>query len=330
MSTSRAVVSTDQRGAVRIGLVLAGGGAKGSYQVGVVTYLAEAGVRLTAVAGASIGALNAAVVSAAPNLATAAYRLEAVWAEVGRAAGQASPPIGDLVFANQVARPDFLKNLLARQVDPAELGVGLPLWVSVYRSPPPRAGLPDWGWIADMVHARTGATAEWLHVNAMPQDERHTALCASAALPVFLPPKTLNGVRYRDGGITDNTPLRALLDHTACDLFIVVHLKRGTLWDAHDYASGRVIEIRPDESLAGNSTLSQLGAMLDFTSDRAAAMRRQGYHDAERALTTIRDVVLSVGSLRQAQNAMLDSLEMLDEAASKKNNSGLQIPGTAE
>lgn len=330
MNMSAEIVPTGQPGTVRIGLVLAGGGAKGSYQIGAVKYLAEAGVRLAAVAGASIGALNAAVVSAAPDLATAEHRLEAVWAEVGRAAGQVSPPIGDLVFANQVARPEFLENLLVRHVDPAELSGGLPLWVSVYRSPPPRAGLPDWGWIADMVRVGTSAMAEWLHVNAMPQGERHAALCASAALPVFIPPKTVNGVRYRDGGITDNTPLRALLDHTACDLFIVVHLKRGTLWDAHDYASGRVIEIRPDQSLAGNSTLSRLGAMLDFTSDRAAAMRRQGYHDAKRALTAIRDVVLSIGSLRQAQDAMLDSLQTLDEAARAKNYSSLQIPRTAE
>ena len=63
---------------LKCGLVLSGGGAKGAYQVGVVKALAEAGVRVDAVAGASIGALNGAIVAAAPSLADAAERLETV------------------------------------------------------------------------------------------------------------------------------------------------------------------------------------------------------------------------------------------------------------
>jgi hypothetical protein len=180
-----------------------------------------------------------------------------------------------------------------------------------------------------MVRVGTSATAEWLHANAMPQGED---MRRSAPAPHCLSfcrrrPSTASATEIE---VSPTTRRFGRCSTTPRDLFIVVHLKRGTLWDAHDCASGRVIEIRPDESLAGTSSLSRLGAMLDFTSDRAVAMRRQGYHDAERALATIRDVVLSIGSLRQAQDTILDSLETLDETASNKNNSGLQIPRTAE
>ena len=45
-----------------IGLVLEGGGAKGSYQIGVCKALAELGLEVGGVAGTSIGALNGAMI----------------------------------------------------------------------------------------------------------------------------------------------------------------------------------------------------------------------------------------------------------------------------
>ena len=70
-----------------LGLVLSGGGAKGAYQAGVVRCLAERGVRVSAVSGSSIGALNGAVIAGAPNLEAAAARLAEIWRTVA-----ASPP----------------------------------------------------------------------------------------------------------------------------------------------------------------------------------------------------------------------------------------------
>ena len=43
------------------GLVLAGGGTRGAYQVGVWKALQELGIKITAITGASIGALNGAL-----------------------------------------------------------------------------------------------------------------------------------------------------------------------------------------------------------------------------------------------------------------------------
>ena len=44
------------------GLVLDGGGARGAYQIGAWKALKEAGVRINAVAGTSVGALNGALI----------------------------------------------------------------------------------------------------------------------------------------------------------------------------------------------------------------------------------------------------------------------------
>lgn len=66
----------------KVGLVLSGGGAKGAYQVGVVKYLAEAGIEVQSVSGASIGALNGSIIAGASNMQEAFQRLNSLWQEL--------------------------------------------------------------------------------------------------------------------------------------------------------------------------------------------------------------------------------------------------------
>ncbi|PAT39622.1 phospholipase [Vandammella animalimorsus] len=65
--------------AISTGLVLSGGGAKGAYQVGVLKALLELGASIDMVAGASMGALNGAVLACAPSLPEGVQRLEKLW-----------------------------------------------------------------------------------------------------------------------------------------------------------------------------------------------------------------------------------------------------------
>ncbi len=44
------------------GIVLDGGGARGAYQIGAWKALKEAGIKINAVAGTSVGALNGALI----------------------------------------------------------------------------------------------------------------------------------------------------------------------------------------------------------------------------------------------------------------------------
>ncbi len=67
---------------MKVGLVLSGGGAKGAYQVGVIKALNELGTQVDAVAGASIGTLNGAILAAAPSLQEGAVRLEQLWMDL--------------------------------------------------------------------------------------------------------------------------------------------------------------------------------------------------------------------------------------------------------
>lgn len=64
---------------LKTGLVLSGGGAKGAYHAGVVKALDEFGIHVDAIAGASIGALNGAILASAPSLQEGASRLDQIW-----------------------------------------------------------------------------------------------------------------------------------------------------------------------------------------------------------------------------------------------------------
>ena len=64
----------------RVGLVLSGGGGKGAYHVGVIEALRAAGVRIDAIAGTSIGALNGTlVVSSGPALTRNVWEKLTTW-----------------------------------------------------------------------------------------------------------------------------------------------------------------------------------------------------------------------------------------------------------
>lgn len=64
---------------IKTGLVLSGGGAKGAYHVGVVKALAEYGIEVDAIAGASIGALNGSLLAASQSMQQGYEHLNRVW-----------------------------------------------------------------------------------------------------------------------------------------------------------------------------------------------------------------------------------------------------------
>jgi len=63
----------------KLGLVLSGGGAKGAYQAGILRYMAEQNIQPAMVSGTSIGALNAAIISAQKDILKASLGINTIW-----------------------------------------------------------------------------------------------------------------------------------------------------------------------------------------------------------------------------------------------------------
>ncbi|MER5770202.1 patatin-like phospholipase family protein [Streptomyces sp. NPDC001985] len=312
----------------RVGLVLSGGGAKGAYHVGVVEYLAEAGATVDAIAGASIGALNGAVLACADDLTGGAAALAAIWDEVIALSPDEVPPAAGKLpeettweqlrllpprLAGPVVRVSTLERLVTTHIDAARLGDGTPLWVSAFPAVEETGLLGGWSWAVDVVRSRIGARCEWLHVNELPEEERHQAVLGSSALPVILPPRRVGERLYRDGGLADNTPAGALARHARCDLVIVVHLTHGVLWDAHDHPDLSIIEIRPERGLGPGGPVGGASALLDFSPGRLRGLRGQGYEDARRVLEPVRAMFEGVGGMLAARELLRESIARLPD-----------------
>jgi NTE family protein len=320
----------------KIGLVFAGGGAKGAYQAGAVKYLAEIDFVPHIIAGTSIGALNGAVLAANSNFQDAAKQLDLMWTDLGNAniiqpdrgaiAQLASyilqtslPTLGAWatkllesigIFSNSksVFDPAPIENFLRRAVDPQQLHNGIELWVAVF----PSLNIPELRYdpamlVIDMIRAKMGQDAHWLHVQAAKSDRQiYDILLASAAIPLAFPQREINGNIYVDGGFADNVPLGALAAQ-GCTHAIVIHLENGAIWNRHQFPNQTVIEIRPHEPI-NKSDVPLYGdaiTFLDFSSDRIELLKQRGYADAKTCL----EPILKTLAIEQDRQKSLDLLQ---------------------
>jgi NTE family protein len=301
-----------------VALVLAGGGARGAYQAGVVRYLADVGTPVTAIAGASIGAINGAVLAGAPSLADGARRLRELWRQVAEQTGEA-PVAGDPAdpvtrLANlphhlrgPMLRRGFLDQLVTDHVEVAALRNGIPTLVSVFPSIDPYLGstFPAFvdrklhgpmrarglrlGWAVDCVRGYVlRQRSEWIRINELAPDAVHHAVLASAALPILLPPRAVGGRAYRDGGLggrfADNVPVGALCDVVGCDRVVIVHLEPLPLVNPNEYPGLDIIEVMPSRSLGTSGPAGWLSSLLDLAPSRVAELDELGYADARQLL----------------------------------------------
>lgn len=222
---------------MKVGLVLSGGGAKGAYQVGVLKALQELGTTIDVIAGASIGALNGAVLVSAPSISEGIKRLEELWLTLAETSplglnhasyinllASAGLHLNGVGYIDQLRkgaqniskRYGFdlpapfreidsglisskpLHDLLEQYLDPIGLAKGLPFFVSVFKS---QGGLNDLlRTITAEIGIRDTPESEFLHIQSLPENEQKEVLLASAAIPILFAPKNVNGEQYTDGG----------------------------------------------------------------------------------------------------------------------------------
>lgn len=279
----------------KVGLVLSGGGAKGAYQVGVLKALIQFGIPIHAISGASIGALNGAVLAAAPSLAEGSKRLEEIWLELAKDSPlqHQLPNYAQLLLAAGVREnlvvlllhslvsiaqgsglslPDEvhqrihagvmndspLKALLDKYIDHHALSSGIPFYVSLFRS---------YGSLLDIFRVMAAELrlmetreSEFVHLQSLLESERREALLASAAIPIAFAPRQVRGALYSDGGQGGWSKAQGNtpiqpLIDEGCDVVIVTHLSDGSLWSRHDFPDTTIIEIRPQSSIARDTAL---------------------------------------------------------------------------
>lgn len=242
------------------GLVLAGGGGKGAYQIGVFKALEEYGADdyITMVSGSSVGALNA-ILFAYGDIKMA----EDLWSGISHKTFLSVSP--DIWEKNQgLASRDGLVGIFDNYIDFEKIRNNEK---SIY------ASVTDYG-----ENGREEGIIKYYRLNYKKESEIRDILLASSALPILYSPVRINGNICRDGGLTDNLPIAPLYIE-GIRKFIVVGLSENTVIDCDRFPGAEFILIRPERSIG-----DFVDGTIDFNGKNAVERMNMGYADAVRCL----------------------------------------------
>lgn len=238
------------------GLVLAGGGAKGSYQVGVYQALMELGWLPDVITGASVGSLNAALfVMGKVNEAADLWR---------------SLDNHGVLELPEGKTPEELRNFLLETLRGGGLNTEpLGQTIDQYMDENAiRASHIKYGLVITEMNTLRSVQCT---LDDIPQGQLKDYMLASSACFPALRPYEIDGVKYIDGGWRDNMPLELAAKMGATELIGVdvdgVGLTRPNLTGLPT----RIIRSHWD-----------LGPLLDFDGARAAKNIALGYMDTMR------------------------------------------------
>ena len=256
------------------GLVLAGGGARGSYQVGVWRALDELGWTAGAVTGTSVGCLNGAM------YVLGQYETARdMWLTIR------SEDVLDLPdpAAGPRALGEAVRQIVAEgglDISPLEGIVARVLDEDALRASPIKFGL--------VTVEKRGLRPHELTLDEIPRGQLADYLLASAAFYPAMPARSIDGVEYLDGGYSNNMPT-GLAARLGAEELVCVDLEGLGF-------------TKPNRTGLPTTTIRshwELGEILKFDPAMARRNIELGYYDTLRAFGRLRGGRLSGGPARQ-------------------------------
>ena len=185
---------------MKYGLVLAGGGTKGSYQVGALIALKEMKINIGAVSGSSIGSINAALFVQGDTMLLRDLYSNIEMHDILKLSDKNALKNTDTLLSkdnvksmikeyidNKGISNEPLRNLLNKYVDIDK----------IYKSK------IDFGLMTFDLEKKEGLD---LFKEDIPRDKFIDYLLASSCFPVFKP-QTIGNKKFLDGGLYDNIPI---------------------------------------------------------------------------------------------------------------------------
>ena len=252
-------------------LVLAGGGARGSYQVGVWRALTELGWRPQIITGTSVGSLNGAMF-ALDLYETARDMWMSIRSQDVMELPEENADLSELhAFLREVVRDGGM------DVTPLEEIVERVLDEDALRASPIRFGL--------VTVEKRGLKPRELTLEDIPAGKVKDYLLASAACFPALRAKQIDGVQFLDGGYRDNMPT-ALAQKMGAEELVCVDLE----------GVGITLPNRTGLPTTMIRSYWELGDILHFDPDTAKRNIELGYYDTLRAFGRIRGCAYAVDS----------------------------------
>lgn len=254
------------------GLVLAGGGAKGAYQIGAWKALKEMGITFNAVAGVSIGSINGALM-----VADDYDRALELWQTVTVDKG--------VNIEEELPDPE---NLFSRKN-----------WVTLFREFIKKKGIdasPTKDFLTEYIDEKKireknipfaiitvqmtqGVKPLELFLDDIPEGQLIDYLLASSNVPLVagIGPE---GERFLDGGVYNNVPV-SVLRKSGYNRLIVIDIStiKGVSSNL-DFSNSEFVYIKPYNT-------DDIGAAFDFDSQTIEMRMEMGYLDAKKAFSKL-------------------------------------------
>lgn len=268
---------------MKVGLVLAGGGSRGAYQIGVWKALTELGIdkHIQVISGTSIGALNTILF-----LQGDLKKAEDIWSEITK---DKILPMDDkelvlkrILFNLGAKNISFIKKYIPKVVKAGTIS---------------REGLDEILENVDIsvitkskVKVYAACTiipelkAEYFKLNDRSVEDIKKIIHATSAVPMIYDSQIIENINYLDGAITDNVPIQPVYGE-GCNIIIVVHLSNDSLVDTCMFPNTNIIEIVPSDMCG-----LDLKETLDFDINMIKKRMTNGYKDTMYKFKPIMDI----------------------------------------
>lgn len=249
-------------------LVLAGGGTRGAYQVGVWKALKELDITISAIAGTSIGAINAAFMIQGSNEKLEQMYYDIDIEDVIDTSVEISKDKNIFSISNiaKIARDFILKKGFSNEPLRILLQKNIDI-EKIYRSE------IDFGMVTYSVKDHKPIE---IFKSEIGKEDFIKYLLASACFPIYKAQK-IGESTYMDGGIYDNMPINMLINK-GYNKFIAVDISGPGLKRSLANKDIYIKHISPNESIGG---------IFEFDRDRIKKNVQLGYLDAMKAFSKL-------------------------------------------
>lgn len=282
------------------GVVLDGGGARGAYQIGAWKALSEAGVKINAVAGTSVGALNGALICMG-DVETA----ERIWNEITFSHVM---DVDDEWMERLFSKENSFREIIGEAIKVlSDGGVNISPLRNLIHEYVDEDRIRKSGVELCLLTFSVSQMKELdLSIHDIPEGLLEDFLLASAYLVGFKNER-LHGQKYLDGGVVNNFPINSLIKRGYKDIIQI-----------RIYGMGRVPRAKKDEdtNLYEIAPKVKLGSIIEFHKKRSRQNFKIGYYDAKRMLYGLAGRIYYIEQTREEwyYNMILNELDEKERA----------------
>ena len=267
----------------KLGIALAGGGARGAYQIGAWRALKEFDIdkKIMAYSGASVGSLNAVLFAMGDY--DLAYN---TWMNLDKdSLFNLENHILSRIFKEKlnflnrgVYSTKRLEKLLEETVDYSKLK-NKEVYVATTHLGTKKSTFFDLLNTNYKHYFKSDQQIQYSNLADLTEEKVLKTLLASCAIPIAFKPVTIGEDTFYDGGLLDNTPYQPLID-AGCDTIIVIDLFTFSPMRIKNIDKATVHTLYPRRSLRG---------ILDFNHKHIKRRFELGYQDMNKLLLKIKD-----------------------------------------